>query len=169
MIPKIKRYSNIIIRLLDIGIVIICYLASAIFITNKLDLNSKTLILQLLISTVLFQLFLSLFKLYKNILRYEIGNDYTKYALCALMYINSISIFDVFIGYFRMYFKTNILAGLLSAGVMITYRMFARNFINSLDKKNLNYSKKKPLNLLIIGAGSNAREIVLQIKINQVH
>ena len=164
MMTKIKKYSNLIIRFVDIIIILFSYLLSILFINNKINFNGNSLFIQLIISVFFFQLFLSIFKLYQNILRYEIGNDYAKYALCALMYINSISIFDLFIGYFRMYFKVNILSGLLSAGLMITYRMFARNLINNLDRKDSNYSKKKPLNLLIIGAGSNAREIVLQIK-----
>lgn len=164
MIPKINKYSSLIIRIIDILIVIVCYIVSMYFLDNNIDIHSKMLIRQLIISVVLFEVFLTIFRLYQNILRYEVGNDYTKYALCALMYINSISIFDLFIGYFRYYFKVNILAGLLIAGVMVTYRMFTRNFINYITTKNSNYNNSKPINLLIIGAGLSAREIVLTIK-----
>ena len=87
MIPKINKYSSLIIRIIDILIVIVCYIASMYFLDNNIDIHSKMLIRQLIISVVLFEAFLTLFRLYQNILRYEVGNDYTKYALCALMYM----------------------------------------------------------------------------------
>ena len=164
MVLIIKKYSNLIIRFVDVLIIVLCYLLATLFINNNIDITDMVLIRQIVMSIILFEIFLNILRLYQNILRYEIGSDYVKYALCALMYINSISIFDVFIGYFSLYFKINILAGLLTAGIMITYRLFTRNFINNLDMKNSDNDVKKPFNLLIIGAGSSGREIVLTIK-----
>lgn len=164
MVSRIRKHSNIILRVLDVILIIVCYLLSTLFINNSVDIADKVLIRQILMSLVFFEIFLNALKLYQNLLRYEIGSDYVKYALCALMYINSISIFDVFVGYFSLYFKINILAGLLTAGIMIMYRLFTRNFINGLDIKNNNIEIKKPFNLLIVGAGSSGREIVLTIK-----
>lgn len=159
-----KKYRNWIIRFIDLIIIVISYILVTLFITNKIELFDATLIIQIIMSVIIFKLFLNIARVYQNILRYEIGNDYMKYALCSLMYINLISILDLFLGYFRMYFKINILAGLFAGGIMITYRMITRNILSKFESKDSVNLRKKPLNLLIIGAGFSSKEIVLSIK-----
>lgn len=163
MILEFKKYKNWIIRFVDIIVIIISYLLSTLFITNKIELSDTTLIIQIIVSVIIFKLFLNFARMYQNLLRYEIGIDYTKYALCSLMYINLISILDLFLGYFRFYFKINILAGLFAGGVMISYRMIVRNILGKSENKSL-INVRKRLNLLIIGAGFSSKDIVLSIK-----
>lgn len=167
MALEIKKHTNILFIVLDIITIIFSYLISVLFINDTIIINSS-LIGQLLISIIVYQMYLNVFRLYQNMIRYEMGMDYIKYIYCSLLSIITISIVNLISGNIIDYYKINILTCVSSAGVMVTYRLLLRNFLNrkNLSKNIKIHNNKKVNNLLIIGAGMSAREIILTIMNN---
>ena len=167
MLSEIKKYKNLLFIVIDVLVIIFSYLMSILFVYDNIIMDSD-LIRQLLISVIVYQLYLNIFRLYQNMIRYEMGMDYIKYIYCSLLSIITISIVDLISGNLDSYYKINILACVTSAGIMIVYRLLLRNILNKQNSlKDIRVQNhKKTSNLLIIGAGMSGREIILTIKNN---
>lgn len=165
MISELKKYKGLLVVITDVIVIIISYLASILFLNNKIIFDNE-LFVQLLIVIIVYQLYLNIFRLYQNIIRYEMGMDYIKYIFCSLLSVITVSTVNFISGSLSEYYKINILSSIAVAGFMIIYRLAFRDILN---KKNVNKDlkvNKKVNNLLIIGAGMSAREIILTIKSN---
>lgn len=164
MILGIKKHGHLLFATIDILVIVFCYIISMLFLGEKIALNNE-LVVQLLLLSIIYQLFLNIFKLYQNMIRYEMGMDYIKYIYCALLSIITISIINIIAGNLGGYYRINVLTCISSAAIMIVYRLIIRNILNKKNiSKNLKNNNRKVNNLLIIGAGMSAREIVLTIK-----
>ena len=165
MISKLKKHKGLLVVLTDVIVIIISYLASILFLNNKIVFNND-LFVQLLIVIIVYQLYLNIFRLYQNIIRYEMGMDYIKYIYCSLLSIITISTVNLISGSLNVYYKINVLSSVAVSGIMIVYRLAFRDILNKKSfNKDVKFSKKVN-NLLIIGAGMSAREIILTIKGN---
>lgn len=127
-----------------------------------MDKFSKTIIL----SIIVYQLVFHLSKSYKSIIRYEEGKDYLKYfGLCIISSIIICIIRKVFKFYILVSARLNILAGIFIALMMISYRIIVKYIlVADIVNKGINVNKEKQKNLLIIGAGNAAHEIIKTIK-----
>ena len=76
----IKKNRNIILILIDIIIIIGCYTASLLFLDMQIT-NIKRFIVEMAIVVAIYQIFLNIFRMYQNMMRYEVGKDYIKYIL----------------------------------------------------------------------------------------
>ena len=74
----IKKNKNILLILIDIAIIIGCYAMSMLFLNVHID-NIKTFAIQMLIVVIVYQVFLNIFHMYQNMMRYEVGKDYKTY------------------------------------------------------------------------------------------
>ena len=107
--------------------------------------------------------------MYQNMMRYEVGKDYIKYIISAFlsMIISSIVYKAFSLEYINL--KVNVLSGVLIAGTFVMYRLAGRSILSrrmsKYEKINKNQDNKAN-NLLIIGAGMGAREIIIAIKNN---
>ena len=165
MILFLKKNKSLLFVLIDVLVISICSFVSMIFLGQKITFTNE-FIVQLLLLVIIYEMYLNIFRLYQNMIRYEIGMDYVKYVLCALLTIITISIINLISGNLGGYYRVNVLTCIASSGIMVIYRLMIRSLINN---KNIidnakNYNSKKVNNLLIIGAGMNAREIILTIK-----
>ena len=164
----IKKNRNVLLILIDILIIIGCYIASIFFLNIQID-NIKMLAMQILIVVIIYQIFLNIFRMYQNMMRYEVGKDYIKYIISAFLSMIILSI--VYKAFHLEYInlKVNVLSGVLIAGTFVMYRLAGRSILSrrmsKYEKINKNQDNKAN-NLLIIGAGMGAREIIIAIKNN---
>lgn len=164
----IKKNRNILLILIDILIIISCYIASILFLNVHID-NIKTLTGQITVVVIVYQIFLNIFHMYQNMMRYEVGKDYIKYIISAFLSMIILSIIYKAFNLEYINLKVNILSGVLIAGTFVMYRLAGRSILSrrmsKYEKINKNQDNKAN-NLLIIGAGMGAREIIIAIKNN---
>ena len=157
----VKKNRNLLLIVFDIIIVVLGYILSLIFLDVK-DLNVMLLAKEIVIYIVIYELYLNIFRLYQNMLEYEVGNDYIKYIFSSMFSIISIYIIGLIIDSPYLSFKIDVLAGVFISGMMIIYRLFLRSIVNNNSIFFIT-SRKSSTNLLIIGAGMSACEIIITI------
>lgn len=157
----VKKNRNLLLIVFDIIIVVLGYILSLIFLDVK-DLNVMLLAKEIVIYIVIYELYLNIFRLYQNMLEYEVGKDYIKYIFSSMFSIISIYIIGLIIDSPYLSFKIDVLAGVFISGMMIIYRLFLRSIVNNNSIFFIT-SRKSSTNLLIIGAGMSAREIIITI------
>ena len=165
---KIRKYRNVLLFLIDVLIIFASY-----FITSYLMLdiqeflkasNLELINNSIIISLFIYQIVFTIFELYKNITRYENGKDYIKYILAcgisaslviALKFIFKLQLVNI---------KQIIFSGLIIAVGIVAYRVIIRFILTWGTDKEANLSEDKRKNLLIIGAGEAARDIIKTLK-----
>ena len=164
----IKKNRNVLLILIDILIIISCYIASILFLNIPID-NIKVLVVQIAVVVIVYQIFLNIFRMYQNMMRYEVGKDYIKYIISAFLSMIILSIVYKAFSLEYINLKENVLSGVLIAGTFVMYRLAGRSILSrrmsKYEKINKNQDNKAN-NLLIIGAGMGAREIIIAIKNN---
>ena len=147
----IKKNRNVLLILIDILI------------------NIKALVMQIAVVVIVYQIFLNIFHMYQNMMRYEVGKDYIKYIISAFLSMIILSIVYKAFSLEYINLKVNVLSGVLIAGTFVMYRLAGRSILSrrmsKYEKINKNQDNKAN-NLLIIGAGMGAREIIIAIKNN---
>lgn len=164
----IKKNKNILLILIDVVIIISCYIISMMFLDAHIN-DIKTFAIQLAIVVITYQIFLNVFRMYKNMMRYEVGKDYIKYIMSAFLSMIILSLINKAFNFEYINLKINVLSGILIAGTFVMYRLAGRSILSrkmsKYEKINKNQDNKAN-NLLIIGAGMGAREIIIAIKNN---
>lgn len=164
----IKKNRNFILILIDIIIIISCYTASMLFLNTQIE-NVKKFVIEMIVVIVVYQIFLNIFRMYQNMMRYEVGKDYVKYIASALLSLVILTIVDKAFNLEYINLRVNWLSGVLIAGMFVMYRLAGRSILSrrmsKYEKMNKNQDNKAN-NLLIIGAGMGAREIIIAIKNN---
>lgn len=165
MVEIIRKNRNLLLVIIDILIIIAGYIASMIFLSMEVQLVS--FIKQVGLCIVIYEIFLNVFHMYQNMLHYEVGKDYVKYIISAILSVGTITVIAKILGLEYLTLKMNLLSGILIAGVFVMYRLAGRSILSrkaSAKYGNQEKTKVKAKNLLIIGAGMGAREIIITIK-----
>lgn len=167
MIKFIQKHRNIYLRIFDIIIIAVSYYLAEIIIGDSLiltpEMNRKVLI-SIVLAVIIYGGFLQIFKTYKNITRYENGNDYLIYVLACLISCTVMVFFNVLNIIQTVDERTNLIASLIIVTAIIGYRVFLRLILNDwheVKQKNNNNKKK---NVLIIGAGEATKILLSTIK-----
>lgn len=167
MIEIMKKNRNLLLVLVDIAIIITCNLVSIFFLNMEVT-NVGILAKEILIAVIVYEIFLNFFQMYRNMMRYEVGKDYIKYIISTFLSILLISVCYLIFKFQYLNIKLNVLSGVLTAGLFVMYRLAGRSIlsrrIESIEKKTKKDAPKKVSNLLIIGAGMGAREIIIAIQ-----
>ena len=168
MIKFIQKHRNIYLRIFDIIIIAVSYYLAEIIIGDSLiltpEMNRKVLI-SIVLAVIIYGGFLQIFKTYKNITRYENGNDYLIYVLACLISCTVMVFFNVLNIIQTVDERTNLIASLIIVTAIIGYRVFLRLILNDwheVKQKNNNNNNKK--NVLIIGAGEATKILLSTIK-----
>lgn len=168
MVDIIKKNKNLLLVIVDIAIIIACYLVSIFFLSINITDDYITLIKELAIAVITYEIFLNIFQMYRNMMRYEVGKDYIKYIISAFLAIIILSILSIAFHFKYLDLKLNILSGVLTAGMFVMYRLAGRSILarkmKKYEKKTGKKDNRKVSNLLIIGAGLGAREIIIAIQ-----
>ena len=125
--------------------------------------------IDMVIVVIVYQIFLNCFRMYQNMIRYEVGKDYVKYIISASLSVVILTLIDKGFNLEYINLRVNVLSGILTAGTFVMYRLLGRSIaarkMSKYEKINKNQDNKAN-NLLIIGAGMGAREIIIAIKNN---
>ena len=169
-LKKLSKFRNIILVILDIFCIAFAYYLGVVLITGNIYVfNDKAyyaprLTSSIIVSVIVYQVIFHVTGRYKNIIRYEDGKDYLIYFILCLISGVIVTIirkvFHIFMGETRV----TILASIFIALLMISYRVIFRYIlVNDVVNKGINRNKKDRKNLLIIGAGNAAHEIIKTI------
>lgn len=163
MINKVKL-TKIILFILDIFIIAISYIMARIFQFDNLLLNNlftEELTNTIIISIIVYEFFLNLFEIYKNITIYESSKEYFSYALVCMASCNTVLLLAMIFNIKIVAPKEILLAGIFAAIMMIFYRVVVKFMLtNKITIKPENGRK----NLLIIGGGDAGTEVIKNIK-----
>ena len=158
----IKKHRNIILRLIDVLIITISYYVAEALITNKIIL-SNTLKLSMLntiaIAIIIYESILQITKTYKNITRYENGNDYLVYVFACFIACVGMVLINVTTHLSIVEARANLIAGLIIVVSIIGYRVVLRMLLNKNYIYN-NEDQPNRKNVLIIGAGEAAKIVL---------
>ena len=161
----IRKYRAMILYIIDIMIINISYIISAFLLVN--NHIEKLQYVQLLYNTVVLSLFVylvtfNILDVYRNITRFENGIDYIKYIGLSI-FSGAIVILIKFL--FKaplMGYKEIVFATILIAVAIVSYRVIIRFLLNEINPIEKERTERK--NLLIIGAGEAATEIIKTVK-----
>lgn len=161
---KIKL-TKIALFLMDIFIIIMAYILMEIFFFDfSLDMIlTDKLFNSILFAIIIYQLFLNLFEVYRNITIFESAKEYFSYGLVCMVSCNVISLLQLIFNLDVVSPRENLLAGILVAIMLIFYRVVIRFFLTNTITIKPEGAKK---NLLIIGAGEAGTEVIKNIKNN---
>lgn len=162
----IRKHRNIYLRIIDIIIIAISYCVAQIIIGNQLVLQpeiGKKLITTIIMAIIIYGGILEIFKTYKNITRYENGNDYLIYVLACLISCTIMIFFNVIPVMPILDERTNLIASLIIVTSIIGYRVFIRLILNegTTSKREKEDDRK---NVLVIGAGEATKILLTTIK-----
>lgn len=167
MINKLKK-TNLFLVIIDIIIIAICYIL-ALYVLGYENLSEIIIIENIILSIFIYEVFLNLFKMYYNLVNYEIGKDYLKYIVCCFLSMIVLTIFGKMFNLMHLDFlRINALAAVLTAGSFVSYRLIIREI--HFRKNGEDYLKTNNIvsNILIVGAGLGGREMIITIK-NATH
>ena len=88
MIKFIQKHRNMYLRIIDVIIIIASYYLAQVIIGDRLMLGpemNRRVINSIILAIIVYGGFLQIFRTYKNITRYETGNDYLIYVLACLI------------------------------------------------------------------------------------
>ena len=161
----IKKYRNVLLRILDLCVIFVAYFIAEMIINNNLNIKSELtpiMFRTIFLAMIVYSVILHLFRTYKNITRYENGNDYLIYVLaCLLSYTILMTIKEVF-NLELLEMRINLIASLIIVTTIIGYRVTARMILNAGHETNETKNNKK--NVLIIGAGEAAKIVIGTLK-----
>lgn len=162
----IKKHRNIYLRIMDIIIIAISYYVAQVIIGNQLVLQpeiGKKLITTIIMAIIIYGGILEIFKTYKNITRYENGNDYLIYVLACLISCTIMIFFNVIPVVPILDERTNLIASLIIVTSIIGYRVFIRLILNegTTSRREKEDTRK---NVLVIGAGEATKILLTTIK-----
>ncbi len=164
----LKKNKNILLILIDIMVIICCYVVAMLFLNTKIN-NLQNFMIDMVIVVIVYQIFLNCFRMYQNMIRYEVGKDYVKYIISASLSVVILTLIDKGFNLEYINLRVNVLSGILTAGTFVMYRLLGRSIaarkMSKYEKINKNQDNKAN-NLLIIGAGMGAKEIIIAIKNN---
>ena len=150
----------------DIFVIVIAHVLAQFILSNEFSIEGIKISFKIsIIAVFIYELFLNLFMVYKNITRYENGNDYLVYIFISLISC----IIESLIIRFTKVVNVNVRMIFLSSFIImlgfVGYRIIIRYILNSNWPINfLKKDDKKRKKLLIIGAGNVAKDIINIIK-----
>lgn len=158
---KFKKNRGLLTLILDIFGIVIGYIIAFTFL-DTLEFNVVLILKGIAIYILVYQMYFNILGLYQNMVEYEIGKDYIKYIIAAIFSIISITIISVVFKIEYIDLKINILAGIFISGILIIYRLLLKSVLNK-EIVSIKGNHDANNNLLIIGAGISAREIIITI------
>lgn len=162
---SLRKYSKVCLLVIDVCIIFFSYFLTRIFVEDiyvNFDVFiNRQMLSSIIISIIVYELFLNMLGVYKNITMYESVKEYLTYALASVLSCAVISALEYVFELNILSTKENILASIFIGILMVLYRGVIRLILNN---KNATKQKAKPQRLLIIGAGDSGTDVVKNIK-----
>jgi len=169
LINFFKKQTKFGLFLVDNLVIILSYYISLFFLYEILPTEitlKQTILNTILLSIIVYQIFLNLFDLYKSITMYESGKDYLAYILACFVSAAIVSMLGEIFRLDILNIKINFLTGCFVSGIIVGYRIVIRLFLtnNIIFRLKADEKKEGIRNVLIIGAGRAAGEAIRTIK-----
>lgn len=164
---KVKKYRNILLRIMDIIVIVVAYYVAEILINNSFKLTNQlnqAIINTIILATIIYSGLLHIFKTYKNITRYENGNDYLVYVLACLIAYTVITIIKITCDINMVSPRINMIAALIIVTTIIGYRVVLRLILTEGYKSSEDNENNGNKNVLIIGAGDATRILLRTLR-----
>lgn len=164
----IMKYRTLLLVILDMLCIIFAYYIGTVFLTGNFFNWDYYYVYRatrsILISIVVYELFFHMSKMYNNIIRYEDEKAYLKYIVLCMISAIVVSMLSKFLNFEIASIRVNFLAGIFIAIMMITYRFIIKQIlIFDVVDKGITINKENQKNVLIIGAGNAAHEVIKTI------
>ena len=122
----IKKYRNVILRIIDVFIIVVSYYVAEILMNQQFQFTKEvnmSIINTIVLGVVIYSTMLHFCKTYKNITRYENGNDYLIYVFaclvsCIIIIFSKILFLDNIVS-----IRANLIAALIIVTSIIGYRV----------------------------------------------
>ena len=165
---KIRKYRNLVLILIDILIIFSAYFLSS-FLTKSMseftsNRNIELVTNSIFVSLFVFEIVFTIFDFYKHITRYENGKDYLIYMIASGIATGLVIVLKTLFRLQLVDIKHIILSGAIIAVGTITYRVLIRFILTQGTDSVANVEEANRKNLLIIGAGEAARDILKTLK-----
>ena len=161
---KIRKHRTFILIATDMLIIALAYMLSYFLLVNQQYFLNNTILINIAIAIIVDEILFFAFKLYKNITRFENGNDYLIYMIVIMIGCFALSTVTMILKLDFVVTKVNLLAGILIAVGIVSCRVIIRYILNLRIPEVI----KERKNVLIIGAGYAGKDIIKTIK-NNMH
>ena len=163
----VVKHSKIFLVILDIATIAFSAVVANLLLSEKSFIftkaNSYIIINSIFSSIIVYQIYLNIFRTYKHITRFESGKDYLVYIMvCMFAGLTLVGIRLIFKANINS-FRKQILGSFITSIGIIAVRIVTRFFLNSFEQEKESEVEEKS-NILIIGAGYAARDIIRTIK-----
>lgn len=167
-VDAIAKYRNYLLPIMDALSIIFGYYLVSVLITDSFlmqptsAITRNELLISIVLAIIVFQIVFRLSKRYTNIIRYETNQDYLLYMVLSVISSLIVSLIEELI--FNMKnpsIKLNLIIGVVIGAILISYRLIIRYvLLNDVVNKGINYTPENQKNLLIIGGGYSANDII---------
>lgn len=167
-IDKFGKYRNILLPAIDIISIILGYYIAFILLSDTFIMFTpdhvveREFAISIILSIIIYQIVFRLTNRYTNIIRYEREQDYVIYII--LSFISSLIaslIGDLFFNVQNPTIKFNLIIGLLIGALIVANRLIIKHvLISDMVNKGIRVSPENQQNLLIIGGGYSANDII---------
>ena len=120
----IRKYRNVVLPIVDAIVIVVSYCIASMIILNSISINtifSRESINTMVIAIVVYLFMLTIFRTYKNITRYENGNDYLVYVLACLISYTLIMCIKQLFNIPLVDIRVNMIAALIIVVAIISY------------------------------------------------
>ena len=168
-LKKLIKYRNLMLMIMDMLCIAVAYILGTLLITGSSseffsEYYVKRTLTIIAVSIVVYQIVFGLSGQYKHIIRYEDAKDYLMYMVLSIVSSGIIAFFRelIFIGLVST--RLIILASIFIGFLMVSYRVAIRYIlVSDVAGRGFSVDKKDQKNLLIIGAGNAAHDIIKTI------
>ena len=125
-LKKSIKFTKIILFIIDVLIIGFSYILTEIFLNNYTALEqipTITLANSIVIAKIVYEIFLNLYDVYRNITVYESAKEYFGYALACIVSANVITLIGMIFDLNFVSPRENLLAGVFAAIMLIFYRV----------------------------------------------
>ena len=128
-------------------------------------ITRNEILISIVLAIIVFQIVFRISKRYTNIIRYENNQDYILYIVLSIIASLIVSLIEELgLHMVNPSIKLNLFIGLVIGIILIAYRLIIRYvLLNDVVNKGINYTSENKKNLLIIGGGYSANDIIKTI------
>lgn len=170
-VDNIAKYRNYLLPLMDCISIILGYYLVSVLITDSFlmqptsAITRNEILISIVLAIIVFQIVFRISKRYTNIIRYENNQDYILYIVLSIIASLIVSLIEELgLHMVNPSIKLNLFIGLVIGIILIAYRLIIRYvLLNDVVNKGINYTSENKKNLLIIGGGYSANDIIKTI------
>ena len=170
-IDGIAKYRNYLLPLMDCISIIFGYYLVSVLITDSFLMQPTSavtrneILIIIVLAIIVFQIVFRLANRYTNIIRYESTQDYALYLVLSIISSLIVSLIEeLLLHMVNPSIKLNLLIGVVIGLILIAYRLIIRYvLLNEVAHKGVNNTSENKKNLLIIGGGYSANDIIKTI------